>query len=1200
MYKKLRNLSLGIVVLGLALWSSTGWGQTFYGSIAGTVLDASGAAVPGATVTLTNIGTAEKRTMESDPAGLYRFVNLVPARYRLEAEKSGFKHFTREPIVVEVQNALAVDIPMEVGALTQTVEVTGRTPLLQPQTSSLGQVVESRKVTEMPLSGRNPLALVALVPGVVPQGNRENSALGNPTGTNIFAWGNFQIGGGQSNQSVTYIDGGPVHTSYLNLLALVPTQDAIQEFKVETSNLGPEWGRFAGGVINLTTKSGRNEFHGSAYEFLRNKVLNANDWSNNKAGIGRPPFTQNQFGGNLGGRILRDKLFFFSSYEGYRQRRGQSFLYTVPTDLMRQGNFTDLRDSSGNVIPIYDPCGGDANWDPVTRLCKSVPATRTQFQSGGVLNVIPPERLDPTAKILTNYWAPANLAGTQYTHTQNYATNASAGGNNTQINERVDYNLSDKQRIFGRYTYWTNLSLALDPYKTGICVDRCEETFHTHQFVLSDVYTFSPTTILDVHVSWLRFIYDRAPKSLGVDLTTFGWPAFLNSQVGWRHIPQVNVTNYQDAWGTSGTGSGIFARDDTWSVNPSLTKIQGRHTLKMGGEIRRLTNNYAQSNSPSGAFNFNNVITAVDPITPGATGNPFASFLLGYGTGGSATTPGFMAEQIIYRGLYFGDTFQVTNKLTLNLGLRYDLQGPWSERFDRMILLLPNADNQLSGQTPLGALQGRLGLVNSPDRASRNPMDMSKKQFNPRFGFAYRLNDKTVLRGGYGIFWLPLDVKWNDAPHNMVINTFNTQWTATIDAGRTPYTVLSNPFPGGIIQPGYRDPAFQNTLLGQGISGPVANNPWGYAQQWNLNIQRELPDGTLIDVAYAGSKGVHLPAHGQQIDQMPTNYLSLGAALENQVCNPFYRPCTSETDTTSAPYSPALITSGSLSAPTVARGQLLRPFPQYTGIGISEIDNRNSIYHSLQAKVEKRLRGGGSILAAYTVSKLITDTDTLTGWLEAAGSPEWGDTNSYDIRAERTVAPFDVSQRFVLSYVLDLPFGRGHRWGKDVNPVASKLISGWGINGITTLQAGFPLFLGGPDQSHSFGGGGARPDNNGQSAKKSGSAQSRLGEWFDTSVFTPATPFTFGNVSRTLPDVRTPGINNFDFAIFKNTTFGPGERMGVQFRAEFFNLFNRTQFGYPDQGCCRTAQGGSNDNFGVISSQANFPRLVQFALRFTF
>jgi hypothetical protein len=1154
--------------------------QTFYGSVTGTVTDSTGAVVPETNITLTNLGTAEKRTATTDESGLYRFVNIVPGRYKVEAEKIGFKHFLREPVVVEVESAIRIDVGMQVGETSQTVEVTAQTPLLQSESSSLGQVVEARKVTETPLNGRNPLALVALVPGVVPQGSKQDSSTGNPTGTNIFAWGNFQIGGGQANQSATFLDGGSVHVNYLNLLALVPTQDAVQEFKVQTNNLGPEWGRFAGGVINLTTKSGSNSVHGTGYEFLRNKVLNANDFFSNASGVGRPPFVQNQFGANVGGPAIKDKLFWFQSYEGYRQRRGQSYLLSVPTAGYRNGDFSDLRDSSGNLIPIYDPlttCGRLGNAACAKDAKGNDIITRQPFPN----NVIPAGRLDATAKSLTPYWATPSLPGQQYTHINNFATNASVGGDNDQSNTRVDYNVSDKQRIFGRFTYWTNLSLALDPYQTGICQDRCQETFRTKQFVFGDTYSFTPTTILDIRVNYLRFVYDRAPSSLGVDLTKFGWPASLNSQVAWRHIPTVVPQGFDAIWGSQGAGSGIFARNDNYGLTPSLTKIAGSHTFKIGGEVRVLRHNYAQSNVPSGIFNFDSKMTSADPFNPGTSGSGFASFMLGYGSGGNITTPSFTSSQQIYRALYFGDTWQAAKNLTLNLGMRWDLQGPWSERYDRIDILLPNADNPLAGPTGL-PLKGRLGVVNSADWSSRNPTVMSKKMFNPRFGFAYRMGNKSVVRGGYGIFWLPSDVKWNDAPNNNIVNTISTPWVATLDNSLTPHDVLSNPFPSGVIQPPGRNPSFQTTLLGQGIAAILPSNPYSYAQQWNFDIQRELPDGTLVDVAYAGSKGVHLPAHSQQINQLPDKYLSLGSALQDQVTNPFY----------------GLIPSGGLSAPTVARGQLLRPFPQYTSVAVDETTNRNSIYHSLQLKVEKRFGGGGALLASYTAAKLISDTDTLTGWLESTGGTQWGDSNSNNLRNERSLTAFDVPQRLVISYVLDLPMGRGKKFGRNASGAANKVISGWGINGISTFQKGFPLQIGGPDLSNSFGGS-SRMVSTGKSAKLSGKAQTRLNQWFDTSQFRQPEPFTFGNLSRSLPDVRGPGVNNFDFALFKNTTFGKEDRLGVSFRTEFFNLFNRTQFGAPDTGCCRPPI-GNNSRFGEISSTANFPRLVQFALRFVF
>ena len=1156
--KLLRALfALTLLVACLAASSMPLQAQTFYGSVVGNVADSNGAVVPNARILLINLGTSERRALETDADGNFKFVNLVPGNYRVELEKAGFKRLTREPVVVEVQSAVRLDLTLQIGDVTQVVEVTAQTPLIQPETTSLGQIVDSRKVQEMPLNGRNVLNLVSLVPGVVPQGQ----SMQNPTGTNIFAWGNYQIGGGAANQSATFIDGASVNVSYVNLTSLVPTQDAIQEFRVQTNNLSSEFGRFTGGVINLTSKSGTNLYHGSAYEFLRNKVLNANTFFNNRSHIGRPAFTQNQFGGNVGGPVLKEKLFFFSSYEGFRQRQGQSFLFSVPTEAMRNGDFSAL------TARIYDPlttcgrlgnpaCAKDANGADII--------TRQPFAD----NKIPANRLDPTAKILSNLWAKPNLPGTVF----NYATNASIGGNNDQINVRLDYNLSEKQRLFGRYTRWSNLSLPIDPYKTQTYIDRGPETFVTHQLVLADTYTFSQNTIADFRIGWLRFIYDRTPESLGVDLTSFGWPASLNRQVAFQHIPTPCVQGYTDVFCTNGTGSTIIARNDNQSFAASLTRITGRHTLKFGGEARRLPHNYAQSNNPSGFFNFNNLFTAVNPFAPAGTGIGFASFMLGFGADGNINTPALVAGMQRYQGYFINDTFQVNRRLTLNYGLRWELPSPWTERFDRLVVFQPDVQNPLTRATSL-APRGNVALVNSPDRSDRSLEERHWKLFAPRLGFSYRFAEKTVVRGGYGIFYLPNDVAFSTAPNGSPVNTLATPWVSTIDGSVTPVERLSNPFPNGILQPPGKSSNYQNILLGQGFTLPLESQPYGYNQQFNLNIQHELKEGTLVEIAYAGAKGTHLPAN-QQLNQLPVEFLSQGTRLQEQVTNPFF----------------GLITAGPLAARTVARGQLLRPFPQFNGVTQASIANRDSIYHSMQLKVERRFRAGGSLLGAYTWAKFITNTDTLTGWLEASGPG--GVQNNYDLRNERSLASFDVPHRLVISYVLDLPFGRGQKLLGSLSGPADKLLSGWGVNGVYTAQSGFPLRFGtAANLTNSFGGG-SRPNVvAGCDPQLSGSAQSRLNRWFNTSCYALPAAFTFGTASRVDPKLRAHGINNFDFALFKRTKLT--ERIGLEFRSEFFNLFNRVQFGFPGQAL-------GNPQFGIVSSQLNNPRLAQFALRLIF
>jgi hypothetical protein len=460
----LRKLGVAFLVtlFALAFSASPGFSQNVYGTIAGTVSDSSGAAIASASVTLTNLDTNEKHSIETDASGNYTFVNILPGKYKVEAEKSGFKKVVRQPILVQIESGLKVDLTMDVGAVNEVIEVKSDAPLLQTETNSLGQVVETRSVTELPLNGRNPIALVELVPGVVPQGTPSagNSSTGNPVGANPFALGDFQVGGGMAGQSQILIDGVPTNGAYLNVVTVVPTQDAIEEFKVQTNNLGPEYGRFAGGVINFSTKSGTNTFHGSAYEFLRNKVLNANDFFANRGGTKRPPFTQNQFGGNVGGPVLKDKLFFFFGYEGFRQRKGSILTTWVPTAAERTGDFsqtgsTNTKDpvtGQPSVLSIYDPTTSGVGNPP----CTSGLPCRTQFSFNGKPNVIDPARLDPTAVALLSYFPMPNQTNNPG---GNFVESYSTGGSVNQYNARIDYSLSSKQRIFGRYTHNYILSL---------------------------------------------------------------------------------------------------------------------------------------------------------------------------------------------------------------------------------------------------------------------------------------------------------------------------------------------------------------------------------------------------------------------------------------------------------------------------------------------------------------------------------------------------------------------------------------------------------------------------------------------------------------------------------------------------------------------------------------------------------------------
>jgi hypothetical protein len=975
------------------------------------------------------------------------------------------------------------------------------------------------------------------------------------------------------------LDGSPVNGSYINITALIPTQDSLQEFKVATNNLSPEYGRFAGGVVNFTTKSGSNELHGSAWEYLRNKELNANTFFNNAAGTPRGAFTQNQFGFNVGGPVYipkildgRNKTFFFVDYEGFRLRQGQSFTETVPTAAQRTGDLSSLG------VNIYDPlttCGTGA---PNTPACtgSQIRGDRTPFAG----NRIPTSRLNPTSLVMLNLYPLPNAPGGAQ-DVGNFVTNASVGGNNNETVVRIDQNISDKNHLSARYSYWGNLNLPIDPLGTGVCQDRCTETFNTNNFVLGDTHSFSPTTIMEVRLSYQRFNYDRTPKTLGYDLTQLGWPASLNSQVVFRDLPVPVINGFDTAntFGSQGAGSIIIDRNDNYRAAANITKIVGSHTMQVGGEFMRMTHNYAQTNIPTGIFNFNPDLTGNNGVNPlSTTGLGLATFLLGYPSSGNIVSPALIAGQQFYWAGFFNDTWHATPRLTVNAGLRWEHAGPWTERYNRLTYFDPSQPNSALLAAGITA-PGNFGLVKTAGDTYRSNIAPNWKQYAPRLGMAYQITHKTVFHAGYGIFWLPNDVAWDYSPNNDPVNSFNQQYVATSPAfPGVPVGNISNPFPNGITGPPGRNPSYAASLLGQNVNQTQIGNPYGYAQQWNADIQQEFGNGFLIDVAYGGAKGTHLPALSPQLNQLPDQYLSLGNQLTNSVNNPYFG---------------IISPSSSLGSSQTSVGQLLRPFSQYLNVQYAGQGVANSNYQSLQVKAEKRFGGGNSILVAYTFSKLISDTDTITGWLESGGSPG-GYQNANNLRLEKSLASFDTPNRLVISYVLDIPVGRGRKFLSQANRLVDAAIGGWGVQGVTTIQSGFPLHLStNTNNIHAFSQG-SRPNVvPGCDSSVSGSATSKLNEWFNTACFAQPPDFTYGNASRTDPNLRSAGIGNWDFTAVKRFAITPEGRVNLQFRAEFFNIFNRVQFGYPGQSL-------GQSSFGVVTSTQNLPRLVQFALRLGF
>jgi hypothetical protein len=1147
-----KSLFCGLVslvsVLVLAVGTLTA--QQTSGSAVGTVTDNTGAVVSGAAVTLTNVDTGDRRTATTNSNGDYQFVNLIPGNYKVDIENSGFKHFIRTNVVVQVQGSTRVDAALELGNVSETVQVTSQAPLLETQQATVGQVVAGRAVTELPLNGRNVFNLLALSPGVVPQGGTQASNAVSGMNGNGFSTGNYQISGGIPNTGAEFIDGAPINNGYINAISYIPMQDSIQEFRIEANAIGPEFGGTTNGVVTMVTKSGTNGFHGSAWEFLRNTVLNANTFFSDQAHLKRPVLIQNQFGGAAGGPIKKDKIFFFGAYEGIRAAIGATTTYSVPTAAMEAGVIT-------SSTPVIDPGQFNANGVFVPS------APGTVFPG----NIIPQNRINPTSAAMFQWWAQPNGPGT----VNNYSVNATTKPVLNQYIARLDWDASEKQRIFGRYTYHHSLSPSALPY--GYLPNPSTGHNAVQQFVLGDSYTASPTTILDFRLSYFRDSSFTGATGIPFDLAFTGWPAATIAQLGASCcgpvIPRVAVSGLSV---NGGSGQQIFVTEENYAISASETKIVGRHTIRFGGEFRRAPNNYGQTNSTNvEAFGFTNAFT----------GNPFASYLLGLPQTTETELALIPASVTYYGGVYIGDSFQATNKLVLNGGIRWEYPGYWTERHDRQTVFLPNETNPLAGPTGLN-LPGNVVLVNTPAYPHRTNLLPHYDLFSPRLGLAYRLTNSFIIRSGFSILYAPTANLQQDAqPYQAPINLAFTILNGTTE----PTNSFSNPFPGGVLQPVGRSSSYLSVIQGQTVTTNVPNEPSTYAEQWNLDLEKDLGHQTLVDIAYVGNHGVHqqLPAglndNGQGLDQIPDQYLSMGSALLTPVPNPFY----------------GLLTSGNLAGPTIPAGQLLRPYPQYFNLSNAANTAAGSNYNALQTKVEKRFAQGGTLLATYTWARDFGTADTQTGFQEAVQPGEVQDWNN--LQAEYALLSYNVPHRFVGAYVLDLPVGKGKRFLGNQGGVVDKIVSGWGVDGITTYALGFPLiFTAQPTFiSQQFGAGTPRPNvTAGCNKTVPGNAVARQHGWFNTTCFTQPSNYGFGNEPRSDPALRTQGIANWDAALFKGTAIT--EQVSLQFRAEAFNLFNRVQFGQPNTVCCSN----SNASFGVISSQLNLPRVVQFALRLSF
>ncbi len=1163
-----RVFMLALVGTLLLLFPNQGRGQSATGSITGVVADPSGAAIPGATMTATSVKTGLSHKAQTDASGVYTIPLLQPDVYNVRAEQSGFSALVQQNVKIEVNQVVTMNFSMKVGTVQQTVTVeASATPLLTTSQSDTSHVLEEVQIQNLPLQDRDVFTFVNLLPGVVQVAN-----VGSVGNRNFFD-SVFSVNGGRASTNEVLLDGVPDTIGDFNGVAIVPPLGSVQEFKLQAGDYSAEYGRSGGGVVNLVTRSGGNKLQGEAYEYLQNSALNANGWQANRTRRPKVVNQRNHFGADVGGPFIlphlyngQDRTFFFGDYEGRRQGDPFSLITTVPTDLERQGNFSQLVNSKGQPITIFNPS--------TSTLVPGQPGqfTRTAFSG----NLIPPGMMDPVAAKIIKFWPEPNLPG-DITGSNNYAFSGKTSLRKDLFDFRIDHKVSQRQHGFGRFSYERRESLQ-DNFLGTVASSARRIVDNFRNFVFGDTFTISPSLINDLRIGYTRARANQLPFSTGFDPTTLGFPSYIRDRSNLPVFPDIDVSGNTNFTGLGARGFNNQPRD-TSSVFENIVKVHGSHTLKAGFDYELVRFNAFQIFSSVGSYSFDGSFTTgpnAAPAGDGATrtsGAGFADFLLGaYGD----ALYEFQSPITIfhhYYATYFQDDWKATRKLTLNLGVRWDLETGTQERHDRLTYFDFNAPSPLRSNPVVAAafpdLRGILSFTGNGN--PHTEWDANTHNFAPRVGAAYMINNKMVVRGGYGIFFLPLSV----------------EPTAALGVNRdidsvppdlfTPSIFLSNPFPGGL--PGVLGSS-QGALTSIGLDIPaVVRHPFApYNQQWDVALQRALPGNLVVEAAYVGSHGVHLPMNGLAVDQAPPAVQALGTALNQQVPNPFFGVITDP--------------NSILSNPTVPRLQLLRPFPQYQSVNYFRPTVGASNYRAFQLTVNKRFSQGLSFQGSYVISKTLDLGGEGNG---AAFFDPTGVQDVYNLAAEKSLSNQDIPQRFVSSFVYQVPYGRGRRFGAQIPGVLNVILGGWQISGITTWQKGTPIGL----SANNVGGvGNARERPNvvpGVNPRISiGEAESNVRRgvpWFNTSAFSIPARFTFGNVSRNLGSLRRDNFKNVDFTLAKN--FALGERWRLTFEGEFFNLFNQTVFGTPNTNV-------NSPTFGIVTTQANQPRLIQFSLKFSF
>lgn len=1154
------SLPSRLAIFAAVLLPLSVWGQETRGTILGRITDPSGAVIAGAEVRATNVATGVSAVAKTNDAGNFTLPYLLPGTYTIQSELTGFKKFIREGIQVRVNDTVEVNIELQVGSTSESIQVTAETPLLSTAESSLGQVIDERRVVELPSFGGSPMVLVQLAPGII---NSTNLRLAKAGSFSINKNSQFSTdGAGQYNNEFT-LD-GVSNTQAQGTSArvgFIPPQSAVAEFKVQTASYDASVGHTIGALVNVSTKSGGNQLHGEAHWWVRNRVFDAPTLFQNRAGQKLAVYQDNRYGISAGGPVLiprvysgRNKTFWFYAWEANQFGIPSPFTGTVPTDAMRRGDLSPLL-ALGSTYQVYDPA--------TTAVAPGGRFSRQPFPN----NIIPRERLDPVAQNILKHWPAPNQPGTRDGR-NNYFFNRPATEDTWVHLGRLDHAFHENHRIFLRLStdFWEeHKNRRFQTEATGIVLNR-----ENKGITFDDVYVFTPTFLVNFRYGLTRAIFTEQRQSRGFDLTSLGFSPRVAALVDSRlaTFPNVLVGSFTQLGNWETGDGGNFSM--THSFAATFTKLHGDHNLRFGADYRvyrESLGRFPLDTAPQ--LNFSTTYTRgpFDNSPSPTLGGELAAFLLGVPDGRLDRTA-TMAEQDKYFGLYLQDDFKVTPKLTVNLGLRYELEFPITERFNRSV-----ARFAFDQPSPIEA-QARMNYGRSPipemppdqfrvrggltfagvDGNRRTYWRGEKNNFMPRVGVAYQLFPRTVLRAGYGLFYDTIGVNKTNS-----IQTGFSQSTpiqASLDGGLTFRATTADPFPTGLIPP-LGAAGGLATNLGQAVSFFQVERKQPYLQKFSFGLQQALPWQFLADVSYLGTRGTRLGVD-RQLNITPAQYLSRSPVRDQRTI-----------DFLSQQFSNPFFGTNPIYGRNISRANLLRPYPQFGNVTVNDPVGY-SWYHSLQTRLEKRFSHGYTFQLSYTWSRTMEAIEFL---------------NPTDPVPYESIATLDRTHRLVMSGIWELPFGRGRRFASHMPAVLEFFAGGWQLNGVVQRQSGAPLGFG--DVWTLFTG---NPD-----TVRLPKSQRSVDRWFNTGAgFNRNSAQQLSNQIRVSPlrfgGIRADGQARWDLSAIKN--FPITERVKMQFRAECLNAWNHPNLSTPNTNPTSTA-------FGTITGQ-DVPRSWQMSLNLTF